>query len=84
MEEDQYGLGPLFTITRSIAELSGLDLFSTEIAYTDSNLFVVVDYVNDQPDLRMQLNAGDGVPDFIVHDIVERFGILVSEQVKSL
>jgi len=67
----------------TIANLSGLDLFSTEIAFTADNLFVVVDYVNDQPDLRMQSNAVDGVPNDIVNDIARRLCELVADHVGS-
>jgi hypothetical protein len=76
-EEEQYNLGPLKNITNSIAQLSMLDLFSTEIALTAEDIFVVVDYVNDQPDLRLQSKAIDGVPDRIVHDIAARIIELV-------
>ncbi len=76
-EEDQYNLGSLKEITTSIARLSGLDLFSTEIAFTPEGHYVVVDYVNDQPDLRLQSKAIDGVPDRIVQDIATRIIELV-------
>jgi hypothetical protein len=65
------GLQPLWTITGAIAKVCGLDMFSTEIALTPENCFVVVDYVNDQIDLRLQSKTPDGVPDQIVHRISE-------------
>lgn len=77
-EENHYGLGRLREITATIACLSGLDLFSTEIALTAEGLYVVVDYVNDQIDLRLQSKAHDGVPDAIVHDIAERLADLTA------
>jgi hypothetical protein len=64
-------LRPLWTITESIARVCGLHLFSTEIALTPEKNFVVVDYVNDQIDLRLQSDAPDGVPNQIVHHICE-------------
>jgi glutathione synthase/RimK-type ligase-like ATP-grasp enzyme len=70
-EETSYHLSPLRTITTSIADFCGLDLFSTEVALTPNDLFVVVDYVNDQIDLRLQSKAADGVPDTIVLDIAD-------------
>ena len=76
-EEGCYGLRPLHEIAASIARLCGLDLFSTEIALTGDRLFVVVDYVNDQIDLRLQSKALDGVPDTIVRDIAQRLAALV-------
>ncbi len=76
-EEQRYGLGPLRETTERIAQLSGLDLFSTEIAHTAAGIFVVVDYVNDQIDLRLQSKNPDGVPDAIVTDITEHLSDLV-------
>ncbi len=76
-EESGYCLSPLQAITVSIAHLCRLDLFSTEIALTPHGHFVVVDYVNDQIDLRLQSKAIDGVPDLIVQDIADRLAGLV-------
>jgi len=76
-EKSRHGLSPLYDMASAIARLCGLDLFSTEIAFTFDGLFVVVDYVNDQIDLRLQSKAADGVPDNIVHDIAERLINLV-------
>ena len=67
-----YDLSPLVTITTSIARLIGLELFSTEIALVEDGRFLVIDYVNEQLDLRLQSAAVDGVPDWIVHDIASR------------
>jgi len=76
-EESRYCLSPLHDLTASIARLCGLDLFSTEISLTPNCLFVIIDYVNDQIDLRLQSKTMDGVPDEIVHDIVESLVELV-------
>jgi hypothetical protein len=67
-----FDLSPLVSITTSIARVSGLSLFSTEIALVPDGRFIVVDYVNEQLDLRLQSAARDGVPDWIVHDIARR------------
>jgi hypothetical protein len=45
-----------------------LDWFTTEIALTHEN-FVVVDYVNDQIDTRIQSKAVDGAPDEVVRKV---------------
>jgi hypothetical protein len=58
-----------------------LDLFSTEIALTLDGLFMVVDYVNDPIDLRLQSKATDGVPDQIVSHIAESLVERVSAMV---
>ncbi|MBP1725975.1 MAG: hypothetical protein H6Q51_1273 [Deltaproteobacteria bacterium] len=77
-EECRYRLSPLREIAESIALLCGLDLFSTEVALTAEGLFVIVDYVNDQIDLRLQSAGFDGVPDEIVWSIAERLATLVA------
>lgn len=69
VEEAEFGLETLRMITRKIEEVCGLTLFSTEIA--QSNDGRAVDYVNDQPDLRPQSKARDGVPDHVLNGIVK-------------
>jgi glutathione synthase/RimK-type ligase-like ATP-grasp enzyme len=76
-EEACYNLSSLRSIASSIANLCGLTLFSTEIAVTPDGRFVIVDYVNDPIDLRLQSKAFDGVPDAIVKDITERLVELI-------
>ncbi|HET7145315.1 MAG TPA: hypothetical protein VFI68_14945 [Anaerolineales bacterium] len=66
-EESQYRLGRLREVTLRIATICKLDWFSTEIALTDE--FVVIDYVNDEIDTRVQSLAMDGVPDEIINSI---------------
>jgi hypothetical protein len=82
-DESSFGLKPLRDITISLAHLSELDLFSTEISLTTDECFVIVDYVNDQIDLRLQSKAVDGVPDEIVKDVVERLVSLVDRHRSS-
>lgn len=69
-EEQIYALSALRAMTAKIAHLCELDLFSTEIALIADGQFVVVDYVNDQIDLRLQSKTPDGVPDELVQTIV--------------
>jgi hypothetical protein len=76
-EEEAFRLTPLYQTTQRIAAVCGLDMFSTEIAQTGGSLFVAVDYVNDQIDLRLKSSAFDGVPDEIVRDIAVRLAELV-------
>lgn len=71
-EKACYNLELLHILTSSIASICGLELFSTEIALTPEGRFVVVDYVNDPIDLRLQSKTPDGVPDDIIEDITER------------
>ncbi len=49
-----------------------MDLFSSEIALVPDGRFIVVDYVNDPLDLRLQSQTPEGVPDAIVRAIAER------------
>ena len=71
-EANSYNLTPLHRMTSSIAKICGLELFSTEITLTPDGRFVIVDYVNDPIDLRLQSKAFDGVPNDIVRDIANR------------
>ncbi len=82
-ELEEYGLAPLYSTTQVIAHVSQLDIFSTEIALTAAGLFVAVDYVNDQIDLRLKSKAFDGVPDEIVHSIAERLVELVLNHARA-
>jgi hypothetical protein len=77
-EETQYDLVPLRALAMVIAERCQLDIFSTEIALTADGSLVVVDYVNDPLDLRLQSLCADGVPDAIVAGLIERVVWLAS------
>lgn len=57
-------------ITKTIWQITQLDLFSTEVALTNDNKYVVIDYVNDQCDMRLKSKHADGVPDEIVNQII--------------
>jgi len=71
-EKARLGLRSLREIPARIAQICGLHLFSTEIALTEDGHFLVVDYVNDPVDLRLQSKAADGVPDVYVESIAAR------------
>jgi hypothetical protein len=66
-----FRLGKLIVITKRIAMLTGLDFFSTEIVIPESKKFIVIDYVNDQCDMRIKSKHFDGVPDTIVQNIID-------------
>jgi hypothetical protein len=68
-EEIRYGLSPLRELTNRIAGLCKLGFFSTEIAFTAEDSWVIIDYVNDQIDMRLQSKAQDGVPDVVVEKV---------------
>lgn len=70
-DEKTLRLIDLRSITEKIAQICQLDIFSTEIALTFEDIFIVVDYVNDQIDLRLQSRFPDGVPDTIVKKVTQ-------------
>jgi hypothetical protein len=70
-DEEAFGLQPLRSIAVTIQLICGLDFFSTEIAITSTKQFVVVDYVNEMCDMRLQSSHHDGVPDQVVSSIAE-------------
>jgi len=69
---EQFNLRPLIKITTRLAQITNLDYFSTEIAVTKDHKFVLIDYINDQCDMRLKSNHPDGIPDRVVIDFIER------------
>ncbi len=78
-EESQNRLTNLRDVTKRIASICKLDWFSTEIALADE--FIVVDYVNDEIDTRVQSQAMDGVPDEIMECIAKQLVKIAKENV---
>jgi hypothetical protein len=78
-EVEQYSLHKLRNDVLKIAALCRLDWFSTEIARTQEQ-YVVVDYVNDGIDTRIQSKAADGVPDEVMQAIAGQLVGLVKEK----
>ena len=70
-EENRNELSPLHDITQHIASICKLDWFTTEIALTLDD-FVVVDYVNDEIDTRVQSKAVDGAPDEMIRSVANQ------------
>ena len=68
----RFNLLPLSRITSKLARITKLDYFSTEIAVTKDHNFVMIDYVNDQCDMRLKSNHPDGVPNEVVAEFIER------------
>lgn len=72
-DTEKFGLEPLDRIVRTIASLTGMNFFSSEIAVPESGEFVVIDYVNDQCHLLTQTSDPvKGVPDEVVAGIARR------------
>jgi hypothetical protein len=82
-ETNYYNLRKLKIITKRIAKVTGLDFFSTEIVLTESNKFVVIDYVNDQCDMRLKSKHIDGVPDYIAIQIINNLAKTILKQKRS-
>jgi hypothetical protein len=66
------GLVAIYAIVRTIARVSRLRFFSTEIARDASGRLLVVDYVNEICDMRLRSAHPDGVPDAVVARIAGR------------
>jgi len=66
---EELDFAELEKIAGKIGEITGLDFFSTEVAQIEDGRFVVVDYVNDQCDMRFQSDTPDGVPDAVIEEI---------------
>jgi hypothetical protein len=70
-EIKKYSLKPLTSISKKLARITLLDYFSTEIALTNDNKFYLIDYINDQCDMRLRTNHPDGVPDEVVIEFID-------------
>ena len=66
----RFRLQPLRRIMRSIAQVSRMKKFSSEICLHDDGKFYAVDYVNADPDMNPRSFYANGVPDEIVRHIV--------------
>lgn len=79
----RFRLADLWRITKGISEVCRLDFFSTEIAIKNDKKFVVIDYVNDQCDMRKKSKFNDGLPDEVVGRIVENIISFVKQKQKG-
>jgi hypothetical protein len=68
-EESRWRLDVLRGMAQQIAGECGLNVFSTEIALNENNLWQVVDYVNEPCDYRLKSSAPNGVPDEVVRGV---------------
>jgi glutathione synthase/RimK-type ligase-like ATP-grasp enzyme len=82
-DEIKFELGEIRSVTEKIAKVCRLDWFSTEIALTPGGRFVVVDYVNDDIDTRIQSKATDGMPDEVMGLVADKLVALVASKVKA-
>ncbi len=82
-ELQKYNLQKLFTIVEKIKNIININFFSTEIAIDRNNKFVVVDYVNEVCDMRLQSKHFDGVPDIIVENIARNLVLYIKEKINK-
>ncbi len=80
----KFRLKKLIQITQIIAKNVNLDFFSTEIVLTKNNIFVAIDYVNDQCDMRLSSIHMDGVPDNVIRQIIQRMIRAVRKEKRKL
>lgn len=83
-EEKIYGLQRLKSEAQKVSDIAKMNFFSTEIAIVDSETFVVVDYVNDQCDMRLKSIYPDGVPDDVVEEIAQGIAMYVQKSVSRM
>ncbi|MGB9592399.1 MAG: hypothetical protein ACPL1K_07765, partial [Candidatus Kryptoniota bacterium] len=79
----EYKLHEVSALTEKIHNVCGLDFFSTEVALTSNGKFIVIDYVNEMPDMRLKSLNYDGVPDNVVVDICRELAKGISRAVHS-
>lgn len=82
-DEKIYGLERLTDVMLRIAKITKLNFFSTEIAMVDRETFVVIDYVNDQCDMRLKSRHEDGVPDDVVDEITFELARYIHQTIDS-
>lgn len=58
--------------TKKIADICGLNYFSTEFAISNDDIYYTIDFVNDPCDFRKQSLHADGVPDEIVQIFINK------------
>jgi len=83
-EMEKYNLSPIFPIVEKIFQICRLRFFSTEIALTELMTFIVIDYVNETCDLRLQSLHYDGVPDPLVQNIASSLALYVRKRLRPL
>ncbi|GIV84938.1 MAG: hypothetical protein KatS3mg052_1945 [Candidatus Roseilinea sp.] len=82
-DESRYQLSILRGLAQQIAGLCELNLFSTEIALDQHNLWQVCDYVNEPCDFRLKSTAVNGVPDEVVATICDRIAGWVKRRAQA-
>jgi len=82
-EISKFRLNQLFTLTKKIGKIYKLGFFSTEIAMEKNSRFVVIDYINDQCDMRKKSKHIDGVCDETIDLIVRKLVETIKKTLNS-
>jgi hypothetical protein len=74
------GLHEVWPITKKIRQACKLDFFSTDIVMEEQGKFLIVDYVNDRPDMRKKSKFKDALPDEIVDKVISNIIAFVKQK----
>jgi len=64
------GLQEIWPITKKVKKACKLNFFSTDIVMKEKEKFLIVDYVNDRPDMRKKSKFKDALPDGVVDKVI--------------
>ena len=64
-------LDKIFGIVNTIARTSHMQFFTTEVAIDHNGNLLVVDFVNEMCDMRIQSHHYDGIPDNVFNQIIQ-------------
>lgn len=70
-EIDSELLKEINLMMNKISSVAQLDYFSSEFALDSKNNFYLIDYINDQCDMRLKSSHKDGVPNYIVEEFID-------------
>jgi hypothetical protein len=79
-EYNDLNIQQMLDLSKQIAEIAKLQYFSTEYTIDKNGDLYIIDYVNDQCDMRMKSNHFDGVPDWLAERLIYK----MVQKVKSL
>lgn len=66
----RFGLHEIWPLIKKIKQACKLDFFSTNMVMKEKGKFLIVDYVNDRPDMRKKSKFKDALPDEIVDKVI--------------
>lgn len=70
-EIDSELLKEINLMMNKISSVAQLDYFSSEFTLDSKNNFYLIDYINDQCDMRLKSSHKDGVPNYIVEEFID-------------